>query len=184
MRHFGATLSWAMIALFSVPQAAQAQPAPGIASGFNPADGVAGDRRVSAEWMAYGATLRFRSMAAQARNCFDTGCIAIVNDTDGYDAVAMYLDTGTPDPNDAPIWGPNELRSQLRPHRAVWTYSSGDPSMCEVGVKVVLRNRRNKADEMEILGTVRLCKSPGTDALLRIRVNSPRVSIGDSAIAP
>jgi hypothetical protein len=183
MRLFIASLL-AVLALFALPQAAIAQPAPGIASGFNPADGVAGDRRVSAEWMAFGATLRFRSEQAQAKNCFDTGCIAIVNDTDGYDTVGMFLDTGTPDPADTPIWSPNELRTPLRPHRAIWTYSAGDQSMCEIGVKFLLRNRHNKKDEIEILGTLRLCKSPGSDGLIRIRVNTPKVSIGEGTTTP
>jgi len=132
--------------------------------------------RSSSEIAAMGMMLQLRNQKVQGNHCFETGCLFIVNQTSDYDAVGLYLDVGSPDPHDAPVWGPNLLREKLRPHLARWTYKAGDSSMCALTTMVVLRHRRT-GEEVRSDGELSLCRSPRVDSALRINVNMPKVTL-------
>lgn len=168
-----AILALALAAL--APQLAAAQ-TPADATGDESQDRQGRVTRIPPEMFAFNAMLEFRLKKHDARTCDDTGCFYIVNDTSDYDAVALYLDTGTPSARDAPIWGPNLLPAKLKPHSARWTYKAGDATMCALGTKVVLRHRAT-GEEIATNGEVSLCKSPRLDSALRINIDTPRVTL-------
>lgn len=132
--------------------------------------------RIPPELIAFSAMLEFKLKKHNAKTCDEMGCFYIVNETSEYDAVALYLDTGTPTPKDAPVWGPNLLIGKLKPHTARWTYKAGDATMCSLSTMVVLRHRRT-GEEIVSNGEASLCKSPRLDSALRINVASPRVTL-------
>lgn len=135
-------------------------------------------QKVPAEYMAFNAMLSFQHPGQQARSCFKYGCLFVVNESRDYDAVALFLDTGSPDSTDAPVWSPNLLTASLEPGGARWTFKMGDRSTCAVGAKVVLRDRRT-GEEVTADGEVSLCKSPRRDTAPRINVQSASVSIDE-----
>lgn len=131
--------------------------------------------RTSSELTAMGMMLQFRHQKMQGDRCFETGCLFIINQTTDYDAIGLYLDVGSPDPDDAPVWGPNLFRQKLRPQLARWTYKLGDASMCTLGTRVVLRHRRT-GEQVVSDGTMSLCRSPRFDSSVRINVVQTRVT--------
>lgn len=157
---------------------------PQLAAAQTPADAMGGESqdkqgkvtRISPEMFAFNAMLEFKLKKHHARTCDEMGCFYIVNDTADYDAVALHLDTGTPTPNDAPVWGPNLLIGKLKPHTARWTYKAGDATMCTLSTMVVLRHRLT-GEEITSNGEVSLCRSPRLDSALRIDVAATRVSL-------
>jgi hypothetical protein len=157
------------------PQLAAAQ-TPADAGGAESQDKQGKVSRISPEMFAFNAMLEFKLRRQHTRTCDEMGCFYIVNDTSDYDAVALYLDTGTPSPRDAPVWGPNILIGKLKPHTARWTYKAGDETMCTLGTMVVLRHRRT-GEEIATNGEVSLCKSPRLDSALRINVDTARVTL-------
>ncbi|AQR73986.1 hypothetical protein [Sphingomonas sp. LM7] len=164
-----------LVASVLAAQAAAAQ-TPADATGGESQDRQGKVTRIAPEMFAFNAMLEFQLKKKHTRTCDETGCFYIVNDTSDYDAVALHLDTGTPSPRDAPVWGPNLLIGKLKPHTARWTYKAGDETMCALGTRVVLRHRRT-AEEVVTNGEVSLRKSPRLDSALRINVDTPRVTL-------
>lgn len=169
----GLILALATTAL--VPQLAAAQ-TPADAMGGESQDKQGKVTRISPEMFAFNAMLEHKLKKQHTRTCDEMGCFYIVNDTSDYDAIALYLDTGTPSPRDAPVWGPNLLIGKLKPRTARWTYKAGDETMCALSTMVVLRHRRT-GEEIATNGEVSLCKSPRVDSALRINVNAPKATI-------
>ncbi|WP_029937352.1 hypothetical protein [Sphingomonas sp. UNC305MFCol5.2] len=164
------------LACIAVPAAAQ--DTVGLDGSASDANNLPFARR-STELAAMGMMLQFRGQKSQGKRCFETGCLFIINQTSDYDAVGLYLDIGSPDPSDAPVWGPNLFRNQkLPPKLARWAYKAGDASMCALGARVVLRQRKTH-EEVVSDGVVSLCKSPKVDSALRINVNTPKVTIDE-----
>ncbi|UZK67592.1 hypothetical protein [Sphingomonas sp. M1-B02] len=164
--------------LLAAPWAAAAQ-TPGDAMGSESQDSVGMKPRISPEMIAFNSMLNFRYQKNQAKTCYDTGCFFVINETADYDAIGLYLDKGSPDPGDAPVWTANLLRGALGPRLARWTYKAGDQTMCALGTKVVLRHRRTR-QEITTLGEVSLCKSPRRDTALRINVVFPKVTVEEN----
>ncbi|MDT8759949.1 hypothetical protein MZO42_14700 [Sphingomonas psychrotolerans] len=165
-----------LLGLLCIAAPAAAQDAVGLSGPVSGANELPFARR-SNELTAMGMMLQFRGQKLQGKRCFETGCLFIINQTTDYDAVGLYLDVGSPDPADAPVWGPNLFRnSKLRPQLARWTYKAGDASMCALAARVVLRHRKT-GEEVISDGVVSLCKSPKVDSALRINVTMPKVTI-------
>jgi hypothetical protein len=178
MRNFtGKAVIGALLSgLACIAAPAAAQDAVGLSGSASGANDLPFARR-SNELTAMGMMLRFKGQKLQGERCFETGCLFIINQTSDYDAVGLYLDIGSPDPGDAPVWGPNLFRnSKLRPQLARWTYKAGDASMCALAARVVLRHRKTN-EEVVSDGVVSLCKSPKVDSALRINVDTPKVTI-------
>jgi hypothetical protein len=173
----GAILALAMTAL--MPQIAAAQ-SPGDAMGGESQDKQGKVTHIPPELFAFNAMLEFKLKKQHTRTCDEMGCFYIVNDTSDYDAVALYLDTGTPAAGDAPVWGPNLLIGDLKPHSARWTYKAGDATMCALGTMVVLRHRKT-GEQIATNGEVSLCKSPKVDSALRVNVSTAKVTLGEPA---
>ena len=133
-------------------------------------------RAMPAAAMAQMAQLEFKHRQQQERTCFKTGCLILVNETSDYDAVGFFLDTGTPDMADAPVWSPNLLTPKLAPGTVRWTFKTGDRSMCSLAAMIVLRHRKSGL-QLSTLGEASLCRSPKQDSAIRIRVVEPKVTI-------
>ena len=173
MKRAGAVILPLAMAVLT-PQLVAAQ-TPSDAEGGESQDKQGKVTHISPEMFAFNAMLEFKLKKQHTRTCDEMGCFYIVNDTSDYDAIALYLDTGTPSPRDTPVWGPNLLIGKLKPHMARWTYKAGDKTMCTLSTMVVLRHRRT-GEELATNGEVSLCKSPKLDSALRINVDTPRVT--------
>jgi hypothetical protein len=111
-------------------------------------------------------------------NCWNLGCLVIVNETRGYDVIGFYVDMARP--GDAPKWGPNQFALALNPSRLTLKFKTGGPSTCNQPVRFVLRHQQSKK-KIELDGTASLCTSPHEDAIIHVKVLEPSVTIEDPA---
>ena len=161
-----------LMALAPLPAIAQQQQldreadSAGLVTRQTPADSVLAMRAI---WAAE------RQMTDQ---CKKYGCLAIVNMTDNYDAVGLYLDAGPPTGHANPKWSPNQFsHARLEPHKAYVMLKSGNATMCGLPARVELEHQKTR-EQLTVLGQVDLCRS-GQDSQLLIRVLTPEVNAED-----
>lgn len=115
----------------------------------------------------------------QARCGVIIGCLVVMNLTTNYDLIGFYLDVSEPEEAGTPRWGPNLFRrSRIGPQGALFTFRSGDQTMCDRLVRVEMRDRRTRQRLDNVVGSVSLCDD-GThqNVMLPIRVLEPRVTL-------
>ncbi|WBY06272.1 hypothetical protein PIB19_11570 [Sphingomonas sp. 7/4-4] len=104
-------------ALACIAAPAAAQDTVGLDGSASDANNLPFARR-SSELAAMGMMLQIKGQKLEGKRCFETGCLFIINQTSDYDAIGLYLDIGSPDPSDAPVWGPNLFRNQKLPRNS------------------------------------------------------------------
>jgi hypothetical protein len=114
-------------------------------------------------------------------NCWNLGCLVIVNETNGYDVIAFYLDMAKP--GGKTKWGPNQFPLALSPRSMTLKFKTGGPSTCDQPVRFVLRHQKTK-EKIELDGTASLCTSPHQDAIVHVKVREPSVIIEPGTAGP
>jgi hypothetical protein len=108
-------------------------------------------------------------------NCWNLGCVVIVNDTGSYDVVGFYVETTQPGRD--PRWSQNQFHGPLWPSKATLRFKTGKaPDMCSLPVRFVLRHRETR-EKSEISGTTSLCTAPHKDTLIRIKMLEGQVFV-------
>ncbi|MBC9032047.1 hypothetical protein IAG41_06555 [Sphingomonas sp. JC676] len=111
-------------------------------------------------------------------NCWNLGCLVIVNETKGYDVIAFYVDMAKP--GGKTKWGPNQFQLALSPRSMTLKFKTGGPSTCDQPIRFVLRHQKTK-EKIELDGTASLCTTPHQDAVIHVKVLEPNVIIEDGA---
>lgn len=94
----------------------------------------------------------------QARCGRAIGCVVFINTSENYDVIAIHVDLRAPGDARGPRWDTDLLRgSRLNPRRSMFTFRSGDSTMCNQQVRAVVQNRRTRERLEGVLGTVNLC---------------------------
>jgi hypothetical protein len=114
-------------------------------------------------------------------NCWNLGCLVIVNETSGYDVIGFYIDMAKP--GREPKWGPNQFPLALNPSRMTLKFKTGGPAACNLPVRFVLQHQKTRA-KVELDGTASLCTTPHQDAIMHVKVEEPRVIIEDGTAGP
>lgn len=108
-------------------------------------------------------------------NCWNLGCVVIVNDTGAYDVVGFYVDSAKPGADAR--WSRNQFSQPLWPSKATLRFKTGKaPDMCNLPVRFVLRHRETR-EKSEISGTTSLCVAPHQDTLIRVRMLEGKVFV-------
>jgi len=114
-------------------------------------------------------------------NCWNLGCLVIVNETTGYDVIGFYIDTAKP--GREPKWGPNQFPLALNPSRMTLKFKTGGPTTCALPVRFVLQHRKTR-EKVELDGTASLCTTPHQDAIMHVKVLEPKVIIEPGTAGP
>jgi hypothetical protein len=114
-------------------------------------------------------------------NCWNLGCLVIVNETRGYDVIGFYIDIGKPGAQ--PKWGPNQFPLALNPSRMTLKFKTGGPATCNLPVRFVLQHQKTR-EKVEIGGTASLCTTPHQDAIMHVKVLEPSVIIENGTADP
>lgn len=86
------------------------------------------------------------------------GCIVFINVTDTFEVVGLYIDTRAPGDPRGPRWDSDMLKgTTLGPRKSLFTFRSGDRSMCNQQVRVVMRHRESRTVLEGVPGKVNLC---------------------------
>ncbi|MEP9357246.1 hypothetical protein [Sphingomonas sp. KR3-1] len=110
-----------------------------------------------------------RNAPEQVRqNCWNLGCMVIVNQTSDYDVIGFYVDSAKPGKH--PFWSGNQFGEPLPPERATLRFKTGNAETCALPVRFVLRQRDTHA-KVDVTGTASFCSSPHQDTL--VRINAP-----------
>jgi hypothetical protein len=111
-----------------------------------------------------------------ANNCWNLGCLVIVNDTSSYDLVGLYVNTAAP--GRAARWSGDQIRDVIKPQKATLRFKTGGPDTCAMPVRFVLRQQQTH-QKLEVEGVASLCTTPHEDAILRVQTREPRVILED-----
>ena len=114
-------------------------------------------------------------------NCWNLGCLVIVNDTSGYDVIGFYVDMARR--GGKTRWGPNQFPLALSPRSMTLKFKTGGPSTCDQPVRFVLRHQKTK-ETIELDGSASLCTTPHQDAIIHVKVLEPSVIIEDGTASP
>lgn len=159
-----------LILAFARPAAAQDG---GVAQDVDSA-GVVPPRGMSFEAAQSMMTI-MRGASTQVRdNCWNLGCVLIVNDTSGYDVVGFYLDSAKP--GQSVHWSHNQFAQPLWPSKATLRFKTGSADTCSLPVRFVLRHRETH-EKTEISGTSSFCTAPHKDTLIRIKMLEGKVYV-------
>lgn len=114
-------------------------------------------------------------------NCWDLGCVLIINDTSTYDVVGFYIDSAKQ--GRSAQWSRNQFGEPLWPSKATLRFKTGRaPDMCDLPVRFVLRHRETR-EKTEIAGNTSLCTAPHQDTLIRIKMLEGKVFVGNGEAA-
>ncbi len=114
-------------------------------------------------------------------NCWKLGCMIIINETSGYDAIGFYVDSARP--GKKAQWSANQFSEALHPAKATIRFKTGGPDTCDLPVRIVLQQRET-GEKLEVVGNGSFCTSPHQDSLVRIKLLEGKVFVRGDDEAP
>lgn len=115
-----------------------------------------------------------RTRDFEDRNCVRIGCLIILNETANHVVTGMYFVRG--ERAGVREWTPNQFDRPLVPRTMFYAPKAGDDSMCNLPVRLVLRNIETK-ETLEIEGVAALCRRDKASTVLRVNVVRPSVTV-------
>lgn len=115
-----------------------------------------------------------RTRDFEDRNCVRIGCLIILNETANYLVTGMYFVRGEHD--GVRQWTPNQFDRPLVPRTMFYAPKAGDDSMCNLPVRLVVRDIETK-ETLEIEGLAGLCRRDKASTVLRVNVVRPTVTV-------
>ena len=110
--------------------------------------------------------------------CWEVGCMVIVNESQQYTVTAFHVDSSVR--SGEPGWGQNQLATPLRAMKATYRVKLDEKEACDLPVQFVLRHVETR-EEVTVEGRTNLCRSPQSVSMIRLRVVTPSVIVGDGA---
>jgi hypothetical protein len=107
-------------------------------------------------------------------NCWKLGCMIIINETHGYDAIGFYVDAAKTGKKEH--WSANQFGEALQPAKATIRFKTGGPDTCNLPVRIVLKQRET-GEQIEVEGSSSFCTSPHQDSLVRIKLLEGKVFV-------
>jgi len=167
--------AFALLASFLTTLAAPAH-SQDILSGDEPPAPRASPELAARAWMIRNAPQQVRD------NCWKLGCMIIINETSGYDAIGFYVDAARP--GKKAQWSANQFGEALQPAKATIRFKTGGPDTCDLPVRIVLKQRET-GEKIEVEGSGSFCTSPHQDSLVRIKLLEGKVFVrGDDEAPP
>ena len=107
------------------------------------------------------------------------GCVVIINTTEAFDVVSFQVDLRAVGDARGPRWDLDLMKGiRLRPRKSLLAERSGDSSMCNQQVRVVMQHRRSGEQLEGVVGTVNLCDDARhQNIVFPVRVLQGRVTI-------
>ena len=112
--------------------------------------------------------------------CWEVGCVVIVNESRNHVITGFHVDSSIR--TGKPGWGRNQLGTPLLAMKATYRVKLDEKDSCELPVRFVLRHVETR-EEVTVEGRTNLCRSRDSVSLLRVKVVTPTVIVGDEATA-
>ncbi|MBX3593880.1 hypothetical protein [Sphingomonas sp.] len=129
-----------------------------------------------AEVVAKAMAGRLIAAAKGERYCEREGCLVLVNANRDYRLTGFFVAKDIGASGSDPSWSRNKLSASLPPLMAVAMPKKGGPEACATHVRFKLSNIHRK-EELAVEGVADMCRRPGVDSMIRVRVVRPIVRI-------